>query len=510
MPLPWQKDQQNPRYGKKLAARRVARAVMLGSAPTSRSQSVRGIEASRVRLGIVQPGEAVADFNDALNTLQTSLAYLYTNSSGSRFWYDTRPTLRKTVEDRATQIAQAEVEHEIETRLGRLRKVAPFAGVHLCPASSLDVPDEQSARLVVLHPAHAYAAGGKEDEAMQAVEDFLNKRGTGPRIYRNMLAFLAPDKELLVSLKQEARRYLAWLSVKKDSVDLNLDAAQNRDTAANLARSFETVDLRMKETWCWLLVPYIDRNADQKTIIWESTRLSGGTEDIVAKAARKMAQSQSLISTWSPALLLMELDNVLWKTEDSLAVRKLWDYLCTYCYLPRLAGYGALEECIRAGVNSTEYFAYAAGVTADRLIDLKYNQPCGIEQSGYLVKLARARRQIEAAQASGPPLPPPAAEGDNAPGARPQQPEPTEKPGETQRLSTRFYMSATLDATRINRDVQRLVEEVLSQFTASPGVKLEVSLEVDVQSPGGISQKTVRDVSENCRTLKVKTFGFDE
>ena len=509
--VPWQKDQQNPRYGRKLASRRVARTVMLGSAPTSRSQTVRGIEASRVRLGIVQPGEPIADFNDALNTLQTALAYLYTNPSGDRFWYDTRPTLRKTVEDRATQIAEVDVEHEIETRLGKLRKIAPFTGVHICPASSLDVPDEQSARLVVLRPGHVFSTTGKGEEAKQTVEDFLNNRGTGPRIFRNMLVFLAPDKELLVSLKQETRRYLAWLSVKKDSVDLNLDAAQNRDTSTYLARSSETVDLQIKETWCWLLVPYIDRNADQKTIIWEPTRISGGTDDIVTKAAKKMVQSQSLISKWSPALLLMELDNILWKAEeDSIAVRKLWEYLSTYCYLPRLAGYDVLEECIREGVNSTEYFAYAAGVTEDRLIDLKYNQPCRIDLSGYLVKVARARRQIEAAQESKPPLPPVTGEEEKAPGSAPQQPEPTEKAGETQRLSTHFYMSATLDNTRINRDVQRLVEEVISQFASTPGVKLEVSLEVDVKSPGGISQKTVRDVSENCRTLKVKTFSFDE
>lgn len=54
--IPYQKDQSNPRYGGKLAARRMARTIMLGSAPTVRDQNVRGIEASRIRLGVVQPG----------------------------------------------------------------------------------------------------------------------------------------------------------------------------------------------------------------------------------------------------------------------------------------------------------------------------------------------------------------------------------------------------------------------------------------------------------------------
>jgi len=94
--VPWQQDKNVLRYGKVLASRRVARTIMLGSAPTVRQQNVRGIEASRIRLGVVQPGEQIAVFNDALGSLQNSLAYLYTNPSGDRFWYDTRPTLRKT------------------------------------------------------------------------------------------------------------------------------------------------------------------------------------------------------------------------------------------------------------------------------------------------------------------------------------------------------------------------------------------------------------------------------
>ena len=87
-----------------------------------RAQSVRGIESARISLGVVQPGENISVFKDALSTLETSLSYLYTNPSRSRYWYDTRPTLRKTVTDRASQIADADVVHEIETRLRKCKK----------------------------------------------------------------------------------------------------------------------------------------------------------------------------------------------------------------------------------------------------------------------------------------------------------------------------------------------------------------------------------------------------
>jgi len=516
--IPYQKDQSNPRYGGKLAARRVARTVMLGSAPTVRDQNVRGIEASRVRIGVIQPGENIANFNDALSTLTSALSYLYTNPSGDRFWYDTRPTLRKTVEDRATQILASDVEYEIEARLRALRREPPFAGIHTCPASSLDVPDEQAARLVILRPADEYKAANAKNAAMTAVTDLLNNRGNMPRVYRNMLAFIAPDQESMSSLKQAVRLGLAWSSIKEDSEDLNLDAAQNRETENNLRRSNETVDARLKEAYCWLLVPYIDKNADMRTVIWDTIRISGGSDSMVTKAARKMLQNEAVITQWAPALLLMELDNLLWKDADHIAVRQLWDYLCTYCYLPRLANVSVLEWAIKTGLQSREYFAFASGFDGARYIDLKMDQSIGtVEHSGYLVKAGAARRQIaeeEAIRQAEAPMPVSterhsangisAARTAGATGREAPAPLPT-APG-----NTRFHLSARIDPTRIGRDVARLVEEVISHLTALDGTSVEVTLEVNANSPGGLPQPVVRAVAENCRTLRVAAFGFDD
>ena len=514
--VPYQKDQAVPRYGKKLAARRVARTIMLGSAPTDRAQAVRGIESSRIRLGVVQPGESIADFNDALNTLQGALAYLYTNPNGNRFWYDTRPTLKKTAEDRATNVAVSEVEMEIECRLKGLRKETPFAGLHVCPASSLDVTDDQAVRLVILKTADEYKPGDDQCRAIQAAEDILNNRGMSPRIYRNMLAFIAPDQGLMGSLQQEVKRYLAWKSIKAESEDLNLDAAQNRETDNNLSRSNETVELRIKEVYCWLLVPYIDHMVDMRTIIWEPTRISGGTESIVSKAAKKMIQNEALITKWAPALLKMALDDILWKDDDHISIKKLWDYLCTYCYLPRLANYSVLEEAIQSGVHSTEYFALAAGISNDRYLDLKYDTYVGfIDRSAYLVKILAALKQKakEAAEAGNPETPPvsnPGGKGKEEPGVSPHTPggKPTPEPHAA--VDKHFYMSAPLDTTRIGRDVSRLMDEIINHLNTLDGCDVKITLEVTAERPEGFPVPIIRTVSENCRTLKVKDFGFEK
>ena len=76
--------------------------------------------------------------------------------------------------------------------------------------------------------------------------------------------------------------------------------------------------------------------------------------------------------------------------------------------------------------------------------------------------------------------------------------------------NTRFYLSAELDNTRINRDVQRLVEEVITHLLNTDGCKVTVTLDVNADAPNGLPIPIVRTVMENCKTLKVKDFGVDE
>lgn len=511
---PYRLDQGSPRFGKQLISRRVARTILLGSAPSGRAGSVRGVEAARIRLGTVQPGENIADFNDALHSLKNSLAYLYTNESGDRFWYDTRPTLRKTAEDRKTQIPVTDVEFEIETRLRKLRRENLLGGIHLCPASSQDVPDEQSVRLVVLRPADVHKALRPDDEAIVAVDEFLKNRGKSPRIYRNMLVFVAPDRDGMKTLQDTVKLFLAWKSIQEDRFALNLDMIQIRDTETKIQQLNRLVDDQLGEAYSWLLVPMIDSSDDNQVIYWERARIDGsGCENIIPKAVKKLIQDEHLIPEWAPILLKMELEKLLWKDANHLSVRQLWEYLSSYVYLPRLANVDVLKNTIQAGVNSSEFFAYAAGFDGERYIDLKLNQFVGlIDLSGYLVKVPVAQEQLAREQAVVEPKPD---DDEPAPGPsllhEPGPDEPTVKePDPEPTRNTQFFLSTALDITRINRDVPLLVKEVIQHLNETPGAVVKVSLEVEARSDDGFSPATVRTVNENSRTLKVDDFGFGE
>ena len=62
----------------------------------------------------------------------------------------------------------------------------------------------------------------------------------------------------------------------------------------------------------------------------------------------------------------------------------------------------------------------------------------------------------------------------------------------------------------MGRDASRIAEEVVQHLTAILGSEVEITLEIQATLPDGASDKLVRDVTENCRTLKFSDFGFEE
>ena len=511
---PFRVDAENPRFGQIVAARRVARTIFLGSAPHVVQQQVRGLEDVRLRLGAVQPGEQVAVFNDAASQLADRLTYLY--RQGHRSWYDTRPNLRRTVAERAQQLGDDEVEREIERRVREAvrRDRGDLRAVHACPVSSGDVPDEQEARLVVLAPGAAHAGKDAGSDALEAARELLSGRGKGPRQHQNMLAFLAPDREVLEGLREEARRFLAWRSVVRDHEVLNLDAHQRREAADGEKASDETVRLRLNEAWRWLMVPVQHASPEGVSgLQWDFAHVAAAGDSIVGRVSRRMRSSEHLIVRWSPALLKMELDRWFWKDRQHVPVKQVWDALCAYCYLPRLQDRSVFEATIQAGLESGDYFGYATSVSAQgRYEGLTFGSSTAVylDAAGVLVKPDAARAQLEAERAS---ADKPADQGGTStePGADSgTAPVDTDKgPVVQPRLPRRFFGTVRLDPIRAGRDMSVVTEEVVQHLNALPGAEVEVSVEISATVSDGVTENVRRIVDENCKALRFRSHGFE-
>ena len=518
--LPLRIDGEVPNLGKYHACRRVARTIYLGSAPTA-DAAHRGLEDRRVRLGCVMPGESPAVFGDALRRLAGAATYLY--QDGPRYWYSTQPTVTKLAEDRAEQLRRDldKVTQELAARLrADLRAPGDFNRVHPLPQSGQDVPDDLDARLVVLGIDHPYSSE-KDNAALVAAKAILENRGNAPRLFRNTLVFLAADRTRLQDLDEAVRRYLAWESILAEREELDLSPHQVKQAETQRDAASGAVTARIPETYQWLLVPVQD--SPQGSVEWQATRLTG-QDALAVRASRKLRSAELLVTSFGASRLRMELDRVpLWRG-DHVSVRQVVEDFARYLYLPRVSESGVLLNAIGAGVAllswEQEGFAFADSFDAEtnRYRGLRVGQVVALpdpDVPGLLVRPDVARRRFEADRAaqrpgegemrdagSGAGTSFEGENGDTAPAGQPT-PVPRVQP-------RRYHGTVTLDATRVGRDASRIADEVISHLVGLVGARVTVTLEIEAEMPSGAPDHAVRTVTENGRTLKFKSQGFEK
>ena len=74
----------------------------------------------------------------------------------------------------------------------------------------------------------------------------------------------------------------------------------------------------------------------------------------------------------------------------------------------------------------------------------------------------------------------------------------------------RYHGSVALDPARVGRDVGRIAEEVIAHLAGLVGAEVAVTLEIEARIPGGPPDNVVRIVTENGRTLKFASHGFEK
>jgi predicted AAA+ superfamily ATPase len=510
--LPLRMDGDVPNLGKYSACRRVARTIYMGSAPLT-TAAHRGLEDRRVKLGCVMPGETPAVFGDALRRLAGAATYLY--QDGQRYWYSTQPTVTKLAEDRSEQLKREpyKIARELETRLrADLVQKGDFNRIHPLPQSGQDVPDDFDARLVVLGIDTPYSKepGNPAEVAAKAILEF---RGNTPRIFQNTLVFLAADKTRLQDLDEAVRKYLAWETILDEKVALNLDPLQVRQAETQKTSADSVVTARIPETYQWLLVPV--QSTPQSPIEWQALRIPG-QEPLAMRASKKLRNDELLLISFACTRLRMDLDRIpLWRG-NHVALKTLAEDFARYIYLPRLKEPSVLLEAVRGGVSmltwETDGFAYADSYdeTKSRYQGLAFNQGVALidpHSPALLVKSEVARNQVNKEVPPAPTTEGPAVTDTDTNGTGIDIVPPVVM------VSTqpkRFHGSVKLDPIRVGKEAGKIAEEVISHLTGLVGANVTVILDIEADVSTGVPDNVVRTVTENSRTLKFTSQGFEK
>lgn len=501
---PYKIDQSAPNLNRYSATRRVARTIFMGTAPTH-GQENKGLDDKQINLGVVQPGERPAIFGDALRRLTNQAKFMH--SDLGRYWYSMSASLNRIAADRAGQIEEALVLLEIDKALGLyingLADRGHFDTVQVAPGSSSDVPDEAGGvRAVVLGVAHPHS-GRDGCDAVAEAKNILMQRGTTPRVYRNMLVFLAAEHRQLDNLKAAMRSALAWAEIVREIDRLNLTQSDSALARAKLTEANETLKTRLKEAWCYLIYPV--QETAQADVEWTSAKVPA-QDGLLSRASKKLVSDEGLLPELGPSRLDRELQKYIWNGKPHLLLKDLWEYLNRYIYMPRVKNREVLAKTVQAAVSGIVPgpFAYA-----ERWDDAKKTYAgLAISSAGGTQVIIDSESVIikpEVAEAN---RPKPAAAPDEkgaATGVTPgsvESPTSPDAPTSTSESNpTRFYGTVMISPERPARVMHQIVEAIVEQLTTMAGSEVTLKLEIDAEVPGGLDRAKVRTLLENAATL---------
>lgn len=517
-------ENREPRFGQVGAARRVARTIFLGSAPSSVATRVtaRGIDAARILLGCLQPGQASSVYTDALSRLADRLHYL--NSSGdkaqdtTRFWFDTRANLRREMEDRKRRFDdKTEVRGKVVEALKKVVGHAGFFdGVHIFTAHA-DVPDDTALRLVVLPPEHWYA---REETriAFEAVLNAVQKNGAKPRYRGNRLLFLAPDHGVLSRMIDASRTSLAWGSIVDDVREgrLNIDLLQ-KNQAEKEFRSAEDVLPRVaRECYKWLLCPVQEAPTDPKPTV-EAFPLNTTGGPFGGEIERVCLDNELVISIWSPIHLRTMLKDLYWKAGQNTAKASgFFEDALRYLYLPRFKNRDVLLQAIRSGAASRDFFGTAYGQDGETFEGFQFGGGNVVFDDTLLLIEPEAAKAYEKAHRPPPEVPGPGPDKPEIPGTPgttvpPVSPGPGPAPGPAvaKPKSKSFYATAEVPTATAKMRLVQIADEIVSVLCSDPNASVRLVVEISAEFPEGASDIVKRAVSENARSLELKNADWE-
>ena len=483
------------------AARRIARAVFLGSAA---SGAVRGIDARSIRLGVVLPVQGISVYNDALGRMDGTLYYFY--NSNDRYYFHAEENLNKVATDRAGALSDREVEECIiaqlqeAVRVGRRRR----PDVVVCPQGSDDVKDLDTVQLTVLSPDKALPNRSREnDEAAAAALNILLNRGDAPRIHRNALLFLAARNDEIRALKSSVKTYLAWDSILNgDRRILSLTGNRASQTVNSLRSAERELYTSLVRAYRWAMAPSQEdpQQADYGLSTFQTNAAETG--DIVDGAFQKFIQEEVLVDEISPIALVRVLERYVWSHQnysDHIPIDKLWALMTGNVYLHRLRNRDVLLKCITQGVSESK-FGYATGYNGKEYEGMCFGKSMSFTDadSGLLVHPEMAQLIIK----EGPPVigpdPPPEVDPNNSSTTDPDvepPPDPTPPAG-----PKRIVVTKTIQDDISLDDINLLRDEIIRNLNADDG-SVTIEIVITANKPEGFSESTIRAMRENSAQL---------
>jgi hypothetical protein len=350
------------------------------------------------------------------------------------------------------------------------------------------------------------------------VLEIIGKNGTKPRYRSNRLLFLAPDHGALSRLNDATRVALAWGSIVEDVKEgrLNIDLLQKNQAEKELKSAEDALPRVVRECYKWLLCPMQDAPTDPKPGI-EAFALNTTSGSVGSEIERVCTDNESVIATWSPIHLRAKLKELYWKGGQSTAkVFGFFEDTLRYLYMPRLKTRDVLAQAIRAGAASKDFFGTAYGEANGKFEGFSFGGSNVIfDDTLLLIEPQAAQAYEDANRLASAPAAPAVATTPSVVAERPSVCVPkggslsrgpvTPVPASTAAKPRTFNGSAEVSPATAKMRLVQIAEEIVSVLTSDPNATVRLVVEISAEFPDGAGDGMRRAVSENARSLGLKS-----
>lgn len=491
------------------AARRTARTIFLGSAT---GRAVKGISQQQIHLGVVEPGQGVAVYNDALSRMTGNLHFLY--NLDDRYYFHTQENLNKVARDRAAEYTEDDIHGEIVSRLERT--IGRDPSVQICPTSPDLVKDSETVQYVILPPQSSLPSREKEtDVAREAALKILrySTDDERQRTFRNTILFVAARRDDIRELRNLLKNYLAWNSIMNGDLLhgalANLEGERLDQTKENLESAEDAVTNALFKAYRWALTPF---QTDEREAAYNFSTAETRPEDgrIMKRLRDKFIDDDAIVTKIAPEIFAGKLQQYVWSSDtyqDHIEIERLWELMAQNVYMPRLKDRNVLATCIRDGVEAG-IFGYARAYQdgdyhnfrfEEQIVGLRFDK--GTTAVLIIPELAKLLKEERDKQQKPPDTPEPAPDtgqktGDESKGV---VIEPPQAKGPTHVVVTKALQLELSFSDEID-----IIQDEIARTLQADGGNVKIEIIITADKSDGFSENTTRAVKQNSEHLNAE------
>jgi len=311
-----------------------------------------------IRMAVSKPDLDIGNVETALDSLTEACYYLATE--GNKYHFSLKENLNKRFADRRASVKDEEIDEKVRSEIQNVFPRTDNIEIIFFPEKSGQIPDRPVVTLVIMSPDQSVQ---DTPDTKQTIESMTKEYGKSARTYKSALIWVVAESS--DSLKEEARKMLAWKDIYDEG--LNLDDVQKRQLDKNLKKAKNS----LKET-VWRTYKNLMLLGKDNTIISKDLGMptSSSAESMCKLILSNLLQTNDIEKNVSPRFLVRNWPPAF--TEWS--IRAVRDAFFASPQFPRLLNADTIKDTVARGA-SEGHLAYIGKLSDGSYSPFIYKEP---------------------------------------------------------------------------------------------------------------------------------------